>query len=317
MGTSPQLEQGYMRIANEVWEQVMMRDFTKRQRAILDLILRLSWGCQKKTARIPHQSDFELVGVGRTHIKKELEWLVAARVIFWDRDQMLFEFNKKHTEWKVSLVRGYDSDRLADLVAINLYGAEKSEPAEKAQLPKRDHDVTDSVTDEYQNGNMEHSIGYQNSNRGVTKTVTPTPVKPPSHAPFRPPKDNIKDNTIYLSNSEDPIVQSFHAQVGIAGPGQLNRLRFFTEELRMQPEVVAEAVAEYGRKFKEDPTTPFAYLESILRNWYNAGIRTPEDLYDHRRPRGKSARGDPEEDDFIARLDRVAKKVQAKEGTGS
>lgn len=64
---SPQLEHGYMRIANEIWEQIMMRAFTKRQRAILDLILRLSWGCQKKTARVRHQSDFELVGVGRTH----------------------------------------------------------------------------------------------------------------------------------------------------------------------------------------------------------------------------------------------------------
>ena len=48
----------------------------------------------------------------------------------------------------MSIVRGYDEDRLLDLVAINLHG------------------VTETVTDDYQNSNSDIGHGYQNSNRG-------------------------------------------------------------------------------------------------------------------------------------------------------
>jgi len=111
----------------------MMRDFSKRQRSIIDFILRLSWGCGKKTAIIPHQKDFELAGIDKTKIKAELDWLIKAKVIMRDVTGREYAFNKNYDEWKVSIVPLYNKDRLYDLVALNLNSCQKSNiVAEKA-----------------------------------------------------------------------------------------------------------------------------------------------------------------------------------------
>ena len=40
---NPQVENGYLKIANDIQEQLMVSHFTEQQRRILDLILRLSY----------------------------------------------------------------------------------------------------------------------------------------------------------------------------------------------------------------------------------------------------------------------------------
>jgi hypothetical protein len=117
---NPQPTDAHLRIAHSIEEEIMMRDFTKRQRSILDLILRLSWGCGKKTAIIPMQKDFEVVGIGQGKIKTELDWLINARVISRDQAGKEFAFNKNYDEWKVSIVSGYNKNRLTELLKLNL-----------------------------------------------------------------------------------------------------------------------------------------------------------------------------------------------------
>ena len=70
---------------------------TARQRKILDLILRLSWGCAKKDAYIPHQRDFNVVGVHEVDVKDELTWLEVSKVIA--RQEAFYWFNKNYDEW--------------------------------------------------------------------------------------------------------------------------------------------------------------------------------------------------------------------------
>jgi hypothetical protein len=117
---NPQPTDAHLRIAHSIEEEIMMRDFSKRQRSILDLILRLSWGCGKKTAIIPLQKDFEMVGIDQTKIKTELSWLVNAKVISWNQDEKEFSFNKNYDEWRVSIVIGYDKKRFSELLNLNL-----------------------------------------------------------------------------------------------------------------------------------------------------------------------------------------------------
>lgn len=118
---NPQPTDAHLRIAHSIQEEIMMRDFTKRQRSIVDLILRLSWGCNKKTAIIPRQRDFEMVGIGEGKIKRELQWLVNAKVIIWSRDTNEFSFNKNYDQWLVSIVPGYDKELFSQLLHLNLY----------------------------------------------------------------------------------------------------------------------------------------------------------------------------------------------------
>lgn len=117
---NPQPTDAHIRIAHSISEAIMMRDFSKRQRAILDLILRLSWGCGKKTAIIPLKKDFRIIGVAETKIKDELEWLVNANVIEWSKETNEFGFLKDFEKWSVSIVPGYDRKRFDELLHINL-----------------------------------------------------------------------------------------------------------------------------------------------------------------------------------------------------
>lgn len=117
---SPQPTDAHIRIAHSITEAIMMRDFSKRQRSILDLILRLSWGCGKKTAIIPRQKDFQVVGIAESKVRSELEWLVDAEVIEWNKDMNIFSFKKDFDKWAVSLVPRYNRKRFDELLHINL-----------------------------------------------------------------------------------------------------------------------------------------------------------------------------------------------------
>ena len=132
---NPQPTDAHLRISHAISEELMMRDFTKRQRSILDFILRLSWGCGKKQAIIPKMQDFEICGVARTKIKDELNYLVNARVIEWEKEMNLFSFSKNYDTWKISIVPNYNKERLTELVHINL---KTKVPKMGIELPKQE-----------------------------------------------------------------------------------------------------------------------------------------------------------------------------------
>lgn len=117
---NPQAEKGHMRIANEIWNEMIRRKLTLRQKNILDLILRLSWGCGQKAAVIPQMKDFELCGVRREHVTLELNQLVEMKVIVWDKNRNEFSFNKDYDQWQVTPVSGWSIERFNDLLSMNL-----------------------------------------------------------------------------------------------------------------------------------------------------------------------------------------------------
>lgn len=115
---NPQPTDAHLRVAHSINEAIMLRDFTKRQRKILDLVLRLSWGCCKKNAIIPRQRDFEVIGIRETHISTELMWLATSRVISIKGCE--YTFNKDFDQWQVSRVKPFQPEKLTKLVRLNL-----------------------------------------------------------------------------------------------------------------------------------------------------------------------------------------------------
>jgi len=115
---NPQPTDAHLRIAHSINEQLMVSLFSEQQRRILDFILRLSWGCGNSVAYIPHQRDFEIVGVREGHIKAHLDWLVEAKVII--RQNCYYQFNKDFDQWRVSRATGYTKQKLTEIVSINL-----------------------------------------------------------------------------------------------------------------------------------------------------------------------------------------------------
>ncbi|MBO8141091.1 MAG: DnaD domain protein [Firmicutes bacterium] len=78
------------------------------------------------------------------------------------------------------------------------------------------------------------------------------------------------------------VVAFYHQRIGLMGPSQFQRLRFWIEEQGMSADVVALAIEETVRSAR---TPRLNYLEGVLRNWYNEGIRTLEDLQRSQRAR--------------------------------
>lgn len=173
---NPQPTDAHLRVAHCITEAVMMRDFTKRQRKILDLILRLSWGCGKKFAIVPRQRDFEAVGVGEGHIKAELTWLVESHIISITGDQ--YAFNKDFDQWQVSRVKPFAPEKLTELVSLNLNGSK----------PKLTETVSTNPLKNDKNLPKQEVGTYRNSKFGTPKLASP--------------KESIKESTVHSTSTD-------------------------------------------------------------------------------------------------------------------
>lgn len=104
-------------------------------------------------------------------------------------------------------------------------------------------------------------------------------------APAAPPAQGGASGEGSLDESLGAVVAFYHQRIGLLGPAQFQRLRFWVEEQGMSPEVVAAAIEETVQSAR---TPRMNYLEGILRNWYNEGIRRLDDL--QRTQRSKALR---------------------------
>ena len=84
----------------------------------------------------------------------------------------------------------------------------------------------------------------------------------------------------------EAVVAFYHQRIGLLGPSQFEKLRFWLEEMGMSPDVIALAIEETVQNAK---TPRMNYLEAVLRNWYNDGVRTVADPARGRQSRVGSA----------------------------
>lgn len=71
------------------------------------------------------------------------------------------------------------------------------------------------------------------------------------------------------------VVAIYHKWIGLLGEAQYERLRYWLETMGMSADVIAVAIRQAA---VQAPRPRMSYVEGILRNWYNDGIRTLEDL---------------------------------------
>jgi len=252
----------FTKISNELYKAIMQSDFSKRQRNILDLVMRMSYGCSKKTAFLK-SIDFELVGVYKTHVKKELNYLVTAAVLIIDGDKITL--NKDYEKWRIGMVKGaVDKDRWKRVLKRNL-----SHIVTKT-VTNENEEVTETVTN--------NSGGsYQNSNSKVTKTVTFRDSNAYSGNGSRPPKEKERNNISYsyidsppVDNlTDDEFKQVVHEYTS-CGYGTLNAIT---------GEILEELIKEYSvewvctalRVGLEQNKRSLSYVRGILENWKRLG----------------------------------------------
>jgi phage replication O-like protein O len=99
----PQLENGYLRIANELYEKIVLFPFSKRELLIVLAVIRKTYGYGKKRDDISLSQLHDLTNLDTAHISRALNDLVKRKVLLKQQGQYahVLELNKKYNEWKL------------------------------------------------------------------------------------------------------------------------------------------------------------------------------------------------------------------------
>lgn len=104
---NPQKENGYTPIANELLEQMLLFDFSKRQLAVLLAIVRMTYGYSKKSDALSSWKIQEMTRIDRSHVSKTINELVEMNVIIRHEEGRIshgvfvheLSINKHYDEW--------------------------------------------------------------------------------------------------------------------------------------------------------------------------------------------------------------------------
>ncbi len=95
---SPQLEDGYTRIANEILEVIMRTNLSSYQTRILATIWRETYGFQKKDGWLSNSQLVEKTGLRKQHVSRTLKELLTRNIV--TKSGYKIAFNKDYTQWR-------------------------------------------------------------------------------------------------------------------------------------------------------------------------------------------------------------------------
>jgi phage replication O-like protein O len=100
---SPQLENGYIRIATELFEALAGIRIPGEARQCLDVIIRKTYGFHKKEDHIALSQFYLITRLGKSHICRNVSKLEQMNIIITQKGNengKLYRFNKDFDTWK-------------------------------------------------------------------------------------------------------------------------------------------------------------------------------------------------------------------------
>lgn len=110
----PQLEDGYVRVANELFDAVLAFPFSLKQQRVVLAVIRKTYGYGKKTDDMSASQIGTLCGMSRNHVTETLNELASMGVITKRQGEYgsIVGINKRHREWASKpAVGGKDSPK--------------------------------------------------------------------------------------------------------------------------------------------------------------------------------------------------------------
>ena len=132
---NPQTEDGYTRIANELFEALLRADLSKRHLLVVLAIMRQTYGFNRTMDRISGSQMAELTGVRRNHCNVAVMQLIELKIV--KRDGRQIGIQKDYDQWCLAGPKS---------------GLEKSQNGTTQVVPKQDYDSPESGLNESQNG---------------------------------------------------------------------------------------------------------------------------------------------------------------------
>ncbi|SAK65689.1 Bacteriophage replication protein O [Caballeronia pedi] len=156
---SPQLEQGYTRIANELLEAITLAPFSQNQYKVILTVWRMTYGFNKQSDQLALSQIMARTGMKKPQASLAVSQLIEMRVLLADegRHARVLSLNKVYSKWS-SEVR----------VVLSSWGSEI-----------QNHTVMESVTE-----------GSESQNSKVLESGT-TKDKPKTHTQKTSPKEHL------------------------------------------------------------------------------------------------------------------------------
>jgi len=100
---SPQTENGYTRIANELLDALIKYRIPGEQRQCLDVIIRKTYGFNKKRDSIALSQFVEMTGINKPAVVRAIQGLLSKKIIHIikkdNKPAHIYEFNKHYKQW--------------------------------------------------------------------------------------------------------------------------------------------------------------------------------------------------------------------------
>lgn len=150
----PQLEDGFVRIANELFDAVLSKLSSYRHTKIVLAIIRKTYGYGKKEDDITISQLAEITGIHRNNVGSALKDLESMRIINpvrAGRHGLVIGINKHHHDWGSDVVKARGPGKKA----INLIGEEESNQNVASTQSKRLKSAIKTI--ETSNQNVAHN----------------------------------------------------------------------------------------------------------------------------------------------------------------
>lgn len=174
MSASPQLEDGFLRIANELMEAILGFGFTHREVLVLMTIIRKTYGYGKKTDDISASQIGEMCNIARQHVTSTLNSLALRNVITKTQGRFgsIIGVQKNHRKW----VSGEQIKALPASPELGQGGSpESGHPSpESGHVPNRDASSPESgQVDSPKSGHTKDNLPKDNpTKKGARPEIT-------------------------------------------------------------------------------------------------------------------------------------------------
>lgn len=114
-GASPQVEDGHIKIANEIGEVLAKTNLSAYETRILWVIWRKTYGWHKKADQISVTQFQRLTGLHRRHVQRTIKRLMERNIIASTGYSRIttYQFQKDYTKWKDIASKGYPAPKEA------------------------------------------------------------------------------------------------------------------------------------------------------------------------------------------------------------
>lgn len=106
--STPQVEGGFTRIADELYDAILRFDFSKRELKVILAVIHRTYGFNKKVDFLAHGQIANMVGLDRANVSKTVNTLTKNNVLFETGNKFTrtgspikeIGLNKKYEEWQ-------------------------------------------------------------------------------------------------------------------------------------------------------------------------------------------------------------------------